>query len=402
MSDGFKSNPVINSPFRKPERHFVLNDKGEPTGIVEPGRRKSEFIVPIPGPKKKGGAAQTELALEAEQEDVRVTPNDFINELRTHVEQWRAAPSAAWGVTYATERLLKHWRDPAREPNRRLFFCQIEAAETVIWLTEVADRRFRDRLAAFNTEANPDLFRIAMKMATGSGKTTVMAMLIAWHAVNKARQPASKTFADAFLIVTPGITIRDRLRVVLPSDPENYYDTRDLVPHDMRDEVKKARVVITNFHAFRRRETLAAPKLTKEILKGHGEAPATLETEGQMVARLCPELMGRKQIVVINDEAHHCYREKADAADEKVASDEKEEVKRNREAARVWISGIEAVQRVLKAKAAIYDLSATPFFRLSRRNAVPLGHLRLLADGRDRKRHRQGASGAGGGHRRLR
>lgn len=330
-----------------------------PTGVIVEGRRKSVYFMPIPAPRT-GRARQAELNLEEERAGQLVTTNDFINELRGHLERWRELPPGQWGVSYATERLLKHWRDPARE--KKPFFCQIEAVETVIWLTEVADKRYRERLESLNAEPNPELFRIAMKMATGSGKTTVMAMLIAWHAVNKARQPASRSFADGFLIITPGITIKDRLRVLLPSDPNNYYVALDLVPRDMRDEVLRARVVITNYHAFKRRETLEAAKLAREILKGHGADPRTTETDGMMVQRVCRELMGKRQVVVISDEAHHCYREKVTGEKEKLDADERAEAKRNAEAARLWISGIEALQRVLKARATVYDLSATPFF----------------------------------------
>ena len=109
---------------------------------------------------------------------------------------------------------MLHWQDSDRE--RKLFFCQREAVETLIWLTEVAPKEFRDEIEAANAEANPGLYRLACKMATGAGKTTVMAMIIAWHAVNRARKPLSRSFSDAFLIVTPGITIKDRLRVLKP------------------------------------------------------------------------------------------------------------------------------------------------------------------------------------------
>src|SRR5262249_43390284 len=142
--------------------------------------------------------------------------NDVVNEIRVNVEAWRNAPRAPAGVTHETARLILHWRGKARE--RPLFFCQVEAAATIIWLTEVASKnpryaRFLEYVERQCAEANPGLFRLAMKLATGAGKTTVIAMLIAWHAVNKARRPNSKIFSDAFLIVAPGITIKDRLRV---------------------------------------------------------------------------------------------------------------------------------------------------------------------------------------------
>jgi type III restriction enzyme len=363
MSKAFIDNPVINSPFRSPEWHWLLNDDGSPTGVKNPGRRRSEHLMPIPAPRKRKGAQQGSLGLE-ERNSERLTPNPLVNLIREQVGRWRQEPKTSWGVTPATAQLLKHWRDMARD--QPLFFCQVEAIETVIWLEEVAPGRsqkhLRDELKAANAEANPDLFRLAMKMATGTGKTTVMAMLIAWQVLNQIRYPRRQLFSDSFLIVAPGITIRDRLRVLLPSDPNNYYAARDIVPEDMRADMGKAQVVIANYHQFKRRERLEASKLTKGILAGRDERYSTRETEGEMVMRVCREFARRKNIVVMNDEAHHCYRHKVrDAEDEKLTGDDRTEASRREEAARIWISGLEAVNRVLGLRA-VYDLSATPFF----------------------------------------
>lgn len=363
MAIAFVNNPVLNSPFCEPDRHFRLNDDGTPTDIIEPTRRISSYVVPVPG-ARRGGPHQHHLDLDAGDEQTgRNTPNALVNEIRGHIRDWRQLAPSQWGVTHATARLLQHWRDTRRD--KPLFFCQVEAAETVIWLTEVAPRhKVWDTVRAANKEANPDLLRLALKMATGSGKTTVMAMLIAWHAVNNARRRNSRTFSDCFLIVTPGITIKDRLRVLLPSDPENYYETRHIVPPDMLEDVRRAQIVITNYHAFKRRETIEAPKLTKSILAGRSDAFSSTESEGEMIARVCRELMGRQNIVVINDEAHHCYRHKvggSGATKEKLDAEDKAEAKKHEEAARIWISGIEMVARKLGI-GALYDLSATPFF----------------------------------------
>ena len=290
-------------------------------------------------------------------------PNDYINEIRGKVAAWRGLGAAGLraSVTPVTARLLEHWRDPAR--TRKLFFCQIEAAETAIWLAEVAPRAELDRLRELNAAANPDLLRIALKLATGAGKTTVMAMLIAWQTLNAARAPRSQKFTDAFLIVAPGITVRDRLRVLLPSDPTNTYSLLDVVPREMRDDLQRARIVITNYHAFQKRETSDAPRLAKIVLGGREGPVSTLETEGQMARRVCGNLLGRR-ILVLNDEAHHCYRERVDKPDTipKLDAEAKGEAKRNNVAARLWISGIEAIQRVTGRPVHVYDLSATPFF----------------------------------------
>jgi len=178
------------------------------------------------------------------------------------VDTWRALPNPQqWQVSPETARLLQHWRQHPFQ-GVRPFFCQIEAVETAIWLCEVAPklgaagRKFREHLAGANAMSNPELLRIALKLATGAGKTTVMAMLIAWQTVNAVRHPDSKQFTRGFLIVALDLTIKDRLRVLLPQDPDSYYQGRELVPHDMLGDIRRAVIVITNYHAFKLRETL--------------------------------------------------------------------------------------------------------------------------------------------------
>ena len=204
---------------------------------------------------------------------------------------------------------------------------------------------------------------LALKLATGAGKTTVMAMLIAWQTVNAVRRPGSRRFTRGFLVATPGLTIRDRLRVLQPNDPDSYYQSRELVPADMLGDLDRAKIVITNYHAFMQRETLAVSKGGRALLQGRGPDIATRETAGQMLQRVMPDLMGMKNILVLNDEAHHCYREKPSEADEEgpLKGDDRTEAQKNKEAARVWISGLETVRRKLGIGRVI-DLSATPFF----------------------------------------
>jgi type III restriction enzyme len=285
--------------------------------------------------------------------------------VRHQVTQWRSLPESTWQVTPEMARLLKHWRHYDFS-DVRPFFCQVEAAETAIWLTEVAPqsqrgKRFLDHLETGN--ANPALSRLALKLATGAGKTTVMAMLIAWQTVNAVRRPGSERFTRGFLIVTPGLTIRDRLQVLLPNDPDNYYTHRELIPPDLLGDMQRTKIVITNYHAFRLRERLGLSAGGRALLKGRtGEELRTTETEGQMIQRLMPELMGMKHILVLNDEAHHCYRARPPEADDAaLKGEEKQEADKNNEAARVWISGLEAVGRQL-GLARVIDLSATPFF----------------------------------------
>ena len=368
----FFEHPILNSPYVAPTEHWELDETGQPTNRLIAARRKAEFITPIPKAKKRRNE-QTALVMNEGQglSDARQQyelTSSFVNALRTEIEQWRALPEPSWSVTPETARLLKHWRQYEFQ-GVRPFFCQVEAVETVIWLTEVAPnmgakgKRFLDHLTNASRDANPELLRLALKLATGAGKTTVMAMLIAWQTINAVRRPGSKNFTRGFLIVAPGITIKDRLRVLLPNDADSYYQSRELVPADLLPEVQKAKIVITNFHAFKLRERLELSKGTRSMLQGRGDALQTLETEGQMIQRVMPDLMGLKNILAINDEAHHCYREKPDDIDEEeeLTGDQKKEADENREAARMWISGLEAVKRNLGLLRVI-DLSATPFF----------------------------------------
>lgn len=173
MPSAVIDDPVINSPFEAPKRHFRFGEDGITNEIIEE-RRRSSYFIPIPPPKKKG----KRLSFDTEWREERVRENDFINRVRTRVDIWRTGGYA--GITRTTRRLLEYWTDSERE--KRLFFCQIEALETVIYLTEVANRYgdawIENDLREWNQSANPDLFRVAFKMATGSGKTVVMAMLI--------------------------------------------------------------------------------------------------------------------------------------------------------------------------------------------------------------------------------
>ena len=396
MADSFFTKPIINSPYESPTRHWELDGEGQPTHRLIDRRRRAEFVTPIPkARKRKTPGAQdalefgdrTGVSTKAQEYD----PTPIINELRGHVDRWRALPKPGdWQVTPETARLLRHWRHH-RFGGIRPFFCQVEAVETLIWLTEVAPRRdrrgktFLDHLEAANAGANPGLARLALKLATGAGKTTVMAMIIAWQTVNAVRRPGSRRFSRGFLVVTPGLTIRDRLRVLQPNDPDSYYRGRELVPADMLADLGRARIVITNFHAFRRRETLPLSRGGRALLQGRGPEVRSIESDGQMLQRVMPELMGMKDVLVLNDEAHHCYREKPGDEDADtggsggggagsgarsgvqggdegpLTGDDRKEAEKNREAARLWMSGLDAATRTLGVRRVV-DLSATPFF----------------------------------------
>src|SRR6266480_3281169 len=307
MADVVIQNPVINSPFTEPQRHFEFGDRGI-TGKIDQGRRQSSYFVPIP----HGRRQTAQLSLEAEWTKDRLRDNELVNRIREKVLIWRKGGHA--GVTATTGRLLDYWT--AADRDRKLFFCQIEALETAIYLAEVA---------------------------------------------SKYANPQDARFSDAFLIVCPGITIRDRLRVLWPNDPDNYYRQRDVLPPDLLEKLERAKIVITNYHAFLPRQRGDAARLTKKLL-GSDRTGAFTETPDQVVQRVCRELGNKKGIVVLNDEAHHCYRGRDDAADEtKLKGDDRKEAEQREQEARVWLSGIEAIRNKIGVKV-VFDLSATPFF----------------------------------------
>ena len=305
------------------------------------------------------------------------------------------------GVTPTTARLLAYWTNPDRE--KKLFFCQIEALETIIYLTEVArkygDAWIENALREANDQSNPGLPRMAFKMATGSGKTVVMAMLIAWHTLNKAANPQDARFGDTFLIVTPGITIRDRLRVLLPNDPQNYYRQRDIVPAQEMEQLGQAKIIITNFHAFALREKVAAGKLTKSILRrGRDRAPSPRPPTRWCAASAASWARRR------TSSSSTTRRITATAAS---LTAKMTKLTRRRtpggQAARrrsprldLRPGGGQGQDRRQGDLRPLGHAVLPARLRLRRRHALPLGGLRLLADRRHRGRHRQGAARAGG------
>jgi type III restriction enzyme len=205
----FFSHPILNSPYAVPQEHWELEADGLPTQRVLPGRRPVRLITPIPKPKKQSSKRIALNLHELSTEKQQIELGGRIEELRQELAKWRARTDPkTWQVTPDTARLLQHWRAHDFQ-GPRPFFCQIEAVETVIWLTEVAPnvregKRFLEYLESAREAGHSPLLRLALKLATGSGKTTVMAMIIAWQTVNAVRHPQSKRFTRAFLIVTPG------------------------------------------------------------------------------------------------------------------------------------------------------------------------------------------------------
>jgi type III restriction enzyme len=353
--------PILNGPYDPPSMHYVMGVHGR-TDEVKHGRRPSESFIPIAHARKgkvgTDGTVQGPLDFDLTGE--RRERNEFVNDLRKEVERWRSRDYER--VTPTSRKLLQYWADPIRG-DERVLFCQREAAETAIFLAEVAGRHgysdWRRQIVEQNEEHNAGLPRVALKMATGTGKTVVMAMLIAWQTANKIASPRDARFSKRFLVVTPGITIRDRLQVLRPGQPGNYYDEHQLVPHDLKGAVLQAQIVITNYHAFKLKDVKEIRGVngnTKKILTAGKKVDPFEESPDAMVSRVLREFVAsREQLVVFNDEAHHCYQDKP--IQSKLSKDEQDA----NATARLWFKGLQAVHRRLGIKTS-YDLSATPFY----------------------------------------
>lgn len=312
-------NPVINSPFEEPAWHWSY-EAGQP--VRKPGRRPAGVYL-----KARTRGPQRPLL---EEEFV---PLETVNLIRQRVREWRERGYP--GVTSITRQILNHWRNPERE--RRLFFCQVEAAETLIWLVEASPAEKQ----GLTIPTDNGLRRYACKMATGSGKTVVMAMVIAWQVLNKLTNPRDTRFSDAVLVVCPNLTIRERLQVLLPWHPKNYYEAFDLVPRGLLERLTQGRYQITNWHLFQPRDD----SRTKSVVQRGGEGDTAF------CRRVLKDLGNKQNILVINDEAHHAYRPAPHPGD--LTEEEKE--------ATVWIEGLDRIHRVRGINFCV-DLSATPFY----------------------------------------
>jgi type III restriction enzyme len=342
--------PILCNPYKEPDAHWVYDtDTGEAT--KRPERREAGYWYKT----QRTGTEQLQMRfIQEEQRD----DLPLVNALRDDVRRWRAANYR--NATNVTRELLRHWTREDKE--RRLFFCQREAVETIIYIAEILEGKKKTGFNPQFTKADlaklvdppntpdiPDLIRYGCKMATGSGKTVVMAMLIAWAFCNRGKVPSDERFPAAALVVCPNLTIKERLQVLRPESPDNYYDAFELIPTKLRPLLNKGKVLVTNWHQF-------APE--SEHSEG-GQSYAVVnkgeETPDAFAKRVLGELHERAPIMVLNDEGHHAYRPAP--ADEKLSADEKKE----REEATVWIEGLDTINRACGIRFCV-DLSATPFY----------------------------------------
>ncbi len=366
-----EKSPILNSPYHEPDLYYATDADGAlDYENVKTGRRIfSPDIATLPERQKQTSAFDV---------------NDFesqygihlINLVRKEVGNWRKEKYP--NTTRVTKDLLNFWFDNEdRVVTENLFFAQREAIETAIWLNEVAlktnpGQNVLDKIAnanrTYGDSADEHLPRIAFKMATGTGKTVVMGALIVYHYVNRQEYPADTRFADYFLLVAPGITIKDRLGVLMVDKAStsrhsrnDYYAQRNLVPARYASQLDglNSKLVITNYHSFMPR-TLQGNKKSpfdgKLKYKGPDdfEKQEAVEDWNQVAGRVLSSFKKGRRLLILNDEAHHCYKPRS------TGKTKDSEVDENKKAA-VWFTGLVEIAKRFKVTQ-VYDLSATPYY----------------------------------------
>ena len=313
---------IVNTPYDPPQRHWAQTDDKR-FELVEQRRPAGYFIT------------------DTRHNTNRFVKLDLAERIRERVADWQAAEYP--GITTVTRRLLEHWHDREQRENTPFYFCQLEAIETLIWWVE-APASFRQGI---EIPSDGGLWeRLCSKMATGTGKTTVMAMIIAWQVVNALTYPQRKEFSRAVFIVTPGLTVKERLQVLHPSHAQNYYDEFNILPSPAyRDKLNQVALLIENWHS------LMPLKQPERSVKKLGP-----ESDRAFSDRVLKDLGTCKNLLVINDEAHHAYRIPAELKAKRVAGMSKED----QEEATRWIEGLDRIHKTRRI-VRCFDLSATPF-----------------------------------------
>ena len=320
---------IICSPYEKPTHHLSYNREIRKFESVE-GRRRAGYIV----------ATEDSQAFD---DPGQFIPLEEVNRIRERVDKWREAGYP--GITTVTRELLEHWKNPDREI--RFFFCQIEAIETLIWLLEAPESERQ----GIETHGDGSPFqRLCSKMATGSGKTIVMGMLIAWQVINKVTYPKETKFSKNILVVAPGLTVKSRLKVLYSTNEQNYYQAFDIVPSDMFDKLRQGKIKVINWH-------MLAWESEDQIARKHTVDKRGAKSDEAYTREVLGEMAKAKNIIVINDEAHHAWRVNPEAKDKYTRE---RDLKDSAEEATVWIGGLDRIHKT-RGILRCHDFSATPF-----------------------------------------
>jgi len=330
---------IINTPYEEPLQHWFYDRENRDFYIKE-GRRPAGYVMATPNSK-------------AFDDPGIFVEIDSVNQIRPRIKAWREAGYP--GVTGITKRLLEHWQDPEERKDRRFFFCQLEAIETLIWLTEAPAA---DKVGIDIKGDGGEFERWCNKMATGSGKTIIMSMIIAWNFLNKVTNPMDARFSKYALIVAPGLTVKSRLQVLQPTNKDNYYEEFNIVPASLMDKLRQGKILIHNWHSL---AWDSQDKIDAKIEKGYlrsVDKRQRMEISGEAyVKQVLGEMSNARNLIVINDEAHHAWRvnPEAEGKYQRLGSD-----KDSAEEATIWVGGLDRIHKqrgILRC----FDLSATPF-----------------------------------------
>ena len=322
---------IINSPYEVPARHWRYERDTRTFNLAE-GQRPAGYVV----------ASGDSKAFDDPGIFVEIP---LVNQIRPRVAAWCAAGCP--GASSITKRLLDHWHDPEEFEGRRFFFCQLEAVETLIWMLESPAA---DRVGIEIAGDGGEFARQCCKMATGSGKTIVMAMVIAWHVLNKVAAPQDARFAKNVLVVAPGLTVKNRLAVLEPAATDNYYEAFNIVPAAMLDKLRQGKVLIRNWH------TLAWDS-EDQVKKRRSVDKRGVKSDEAYTREVLGEMASARNLLVINDEAHHAWRVNWEAEGKYLRS---RDLKDSAQEATVWIGGLDRLHRA-RGILGCYDFSATPF-----------------------------------------
>jgi type III restriction enzyme len=322
---------IINSPYEEPKYHWHYDRQTRTFELVE-GRRPAGYVVATPGSKSfDDPGIFVEIPL--------------VNQIRPRVKAWREAGYP--GVTAITKRLLEYWHDPEEFDRRRFFFCQLEAAETLIWLTEAPPA---ERVGIEIPGDGGAFLRRCCKMATGTGKTIVMAMVIAWHILNKVANPQDARFSKNVLVIAPGLTVKQRLAVLEPAAEGNYYEVFSIVPPAFLDKLRQGKVLVRNWHAL-------AWESEEQIKARKSVDKRGVKSDEAYAREVLGEMANASNLLVINDEAHHAWRVNQEAEGKSLRA---RDLKDSAAEATVWVGGLDRLHRS-RGILTCYDFSATPF-----------------------------------------
>ncbi len=318
---------IINSPYEEPARYWKYERETRLFDLTE-GRRPAGYVI----------ASGNSKAFDDPGIFVEIP---LVNQIRPRVKAWREAGYP--GVTGITKRLLEHWTDEEEFETRRFFFCQLEAVETLIWLAEAPAA---DKVGIDIPSDGGAFRRLCAKMATGSGKTIVMGMVIAWHVLNKVTYPQDTRFAAHVLVIAPGLTVKNRLAVLDPSRLENYYEAFHIVPSSLLDKFRQGKVVVRNWHALNW-------ETEERIAKKRSVDKRGAKSDEAYVREVLGDLANARNILVINDEAHHAWRVPVESKLRGIAKNDIEEATK-------WVGGLDRINAA-RGILTCYDFSATPF-----------------------------------------